>query len=91
MHDSSLIQGRRVSPEDLRQIRSLLTEHTGWLCDKPMSIDWLQVVLRDGYQRQRAAAALELAIRQPGTLLFNVKAPVFRQIQWLSKPGPVIR
>ena len=30
MFDSSLIQGRRVSPEDLLRIRSLLTDHTGW-------------------------------------------------------------
>ena len=30
MFDSSLIQGRRVSAEDLRQIRSLLSEHTEW-------------------------------------------------------------
>jgi hypothetical protein len=43
-----------------------------------MSIDWLKTVLRGGYQRQRAGAVLELAIRQPGTPLFNVKAP------WLS-------
>ena len=39
-----------------------------------MIIDWLKNVLRDGYQRQRAGAALKLAIRQPGTPLFNVKA-----------------
>jgi hypothetical protein len=47
--------------------------------------------LRDRRQRQRAAAALELAIREPGTPLFNVKAPGFRQIQLLGKPGPPIR
>lgn len=64
---------------------------TRYLCGKPMTIEWLKQVLRDGYQRQRAAAALELAIRQPGTPLFNVKAPGFRQIQLLGKPGPVLR
>jgi len=64
---------------------------TRYLCGKPMTIEWLKQVLRDGYQRQRAAAALELAIRQPGTPLFNVKAPGFRQIQALGKPGPPIR
>jgi uncharacterized protein (TIGR02270 family) len=64
---------------------------TRYVCGKPMTIDWLKVVLRDGYQRQRAAAALELAIRQPGTALFNVKAPGFRQIQLLGKPRPAIR
>jgi len=56
-----------------------------------MTIDWLKIVLRDGRQRQRAAAALELAIRQPGQPLFNVKAPGFRQIEILGKPGPSIR
>ena len=55
-----------------------------------MTIDWLKTVLRDGRQRQRAAAALELAIRQPGTPLFNVAAPGFRQQQILGK-GEVIR
>jgi uncharacterized protein (TIGR02270 family) len=61
-----------------------------YLCGKPMTIDWLKIVLRDGFQRQRAAAALELAIRQPGTPLFNVKAPGFRQIELLGKPkGPI--
>ena len=30
MCEDTLIQGRRVSPEDLLRIRSLLTDHTGW-------------------------------------------------------------
>jgi len=64
---------------------------TRYLCGKPMATEWLQQVLRDGYQRQRTAAALELAIRQPGKPLFNVKAPGFRQIQLLGKPGPPLR
>ena len=38
---------------------------TRYLMGKPMTIDWLKTVLRDGRQRQRAAAALELAIRNP--------------------------
>ncbi len=64
---------------------------TRYLLGKPMTADWLKTVLRDGRQRHRAAAALELAIRNPGTPLFNVKAPGFRQIELLGKPGPVIR
>ena len=43
-----------------------------------MSPDWLQDVLRNGRQRQRAAAALELALQQPGQPLFEVRAPGFR-------------
>ena len=50
-----------------------------YLLGKPMNIEWLQQVLRVGRQRQRAAAALELAIRQPGQPLFEVRAPAFRQ------------
>ena len=52
---------------------------TRYLLGKPMSIEWLRQVLRIGRQRQRAAAALELAIRQPGQPLFEVRAPGFRQ------------
>jgi uncharacterized protein (TIGR02270 family) len=59
---------------------------TRYLLGKPMSIEWLQQILRIGRQRQRAAAALELAIRQPGQPLFEVRAPGFRQ-QTLLKTG----
>ena len=52
-------------------------EHgTRHLIGNPMTLGWLGHVLRAGYQRQRAAAALELAIRQPGTPLFEVRALV---------------
>ena len=52
---------------------------TRYLLGKPMAIDSLNEVLRTGKQRQRTAAALELAMRQPGTALFNTSAPGFRQ------------
>ena len=42
------------------------TNGTRYLLGKPMAIDSLNHVLRVGKQRQRIAAALELAIRQPG-------------------------
>ena len=57
---------------------------TRYLVGKPISADWLTEVLKSGRQRQRAAAALELAILQPGKPLFNVRAPGFRQQRWLS-------
>ena len=57
---------------------------TRFLLGKPITIDWLKQVLRIGRQRQRAAAALELAMRQPGTPLFEVRAPGFRQKQMLG-------
>jgi uncharacterized protein (TIGR02270 family) len=59
---------------------------TRHLLGKPISIGWLQDVLRNGMQRQRAAAALELAMWQPGQPLFEVRAPGFRQQQLLSRP-----
>jgi uncharacterized protein (TIGR02270 family) len=61
---------------------------TRYLLGNPMSITWFQDVLRNGMQRQRAAAALELAMRQPGQPLFEVRAPGFRQQQLLREhPG----
>ncbi len=44
-----------------------------------------EMVLRTGRQRQRAAAALDLAVSSPGKPLFEVRAPGFRQIQLLSQ------
>jgi len=58
---------------------------TRHLCGKPIEAAWLRKVLRDGKQRQRAAAALELAILEPGKPLFEVRAPGFRQHQALPK------
>jgi uncharacterized protein (TIGR02270 family) len=52
---------------------------TRHLRGKPLTPDWLRQVLREGYQRQRAAAALELAILQPEKGLYEVRAPGFRQ------------
>ena len=42
-------------------------------------------VLRDGYQRQRIAAALYLALLRPGTPLFPTSAPAWRQKRWLAQ------
>jgi uncharacterized protein (TIGR02270 family) len=49
------------------------------LCGRPLTPEHLKAVLRDGYQRQRAAAALELAILRPREPLFEVRAPGWRQ------------
>jgi uncharacterized protein (TIGR02270 family) len=54
------------------------------LCGKPMTPESLQHVLRFGYQRQRAAAAIELAIRNPGQPLFEVRARGDRQMELLG-------
>lgn len=59
--------------------RLQFTNGTRYLCGQPMTIESLNQVLRTGKQRQRRAAAIELAMRQPGTSLFNTSAPGFRQ------------
>ena len=50
-----------------------------YLLGRPITGAHLSFVLQTGLQRHRAAAALELAIMQPGRPLFDVRAPGFRQ------------
>jgi len=50
-----------------------------YLLGREISPDQARTVLRTGKQRQRASAAMELAIRSPGQALFNVAAPGYRQ------------
>jgi uncharacterized protein (TIGR02270 family) len=59
--------------------RITFTNGSRYLLGKPMAIDSLKEALKTGRQRQRRAAAIELAFRQPGTPLFNCSAPGFRQ------------
>ncbi len=54
------------------------------LLGKPMTPESLQAALTSGQQRQRAAAAIELSLLQPGRPLFDVRAPGFRQARLLS-------
>ena len=60
---------------------------TRYLVGQPIGPESLGRVLREGYQRQRAAAALELAIMTPGKPLFEVRAPGFRQQRLLGGAG----
>jgi uncharacterized protein (TIGR02270 family) len=46
-----------------------------YLAGKPISDTHLREVLRQGTQRQRAAAALEWGLRKPQAPLFEVRAP----------------
>jgi uncharacterized protein (TIGR02270 family) len=55
------------------------TNGTRYLLGKPMTIDSLKEALKNGKQHQRRAAAIELAMRQPGTPLFNCSVSGFRQ------------
>jgi uncharacterized protein (TIGR02270 family) len=54
---------------------------------EPLSVPHCRTVLREGFQRQRMAAADYLCLLDPGTPLFNVKAPAWRQQRWLTKMG----
>lgn len=51
---------------------------------KPITIESLNEALRSARQRQRTAAALELAIRQPTVPLFDIRGPGFKQKQVLA-------
>jgi uncharacterized protein (TIGR02270 family) len=55
-----------------------------YLLGKPISVEWMNQALHSGRQRQRAAAALELAIMHPGEPMFEVRAPGFRQQEMLK-------
>jgi uncharacterized protein (TIGR02270 family) len=52
---------------------------------EPVNVENCKRVLREGYQRQRRAAALYLSLLQPGTPLFNTSAPAWRQQRLLAK------
>lgn len=55
-----------------------------YLLGRPIERQSLEHALRHGMQRQRAAAALELALLDPGKPLFEVRAPGFRQQKLLG-------
>lgn len=44
-------------------------------------------VLKNGFQRQRMAAAVYLCLMKPGTPLLNTAAPAWRQQRWLDAMG----
>jgi uncharacterized protein (TIGR02270 family) len=70
--------------EHWRQHAAELKRGARYLLGKPMTPAWLSEVLRRGNQQARAAAALELSLRQPGRPVFEVRAPGFGQRGRLS-------
>jgi uncharacterized protein (TIGR02270 family) len=54
---------------------------------EPPGVPQCEKVLREGYQRQRMAAAGYLCLLNPGTPLFNTRAPAWRQQRWLGRMG----
>jgi uncharacterized protein (TIGR02270 family) len=51
-----------------------------YLCGMPIEERFLKEVIANAYQRQRIAAALELALLNPSMVLFNTRRPGKRQI-----------
>jgi uncharacterized protein (TIGR02270 family) len=58
---------------------------TRYFMGEPLNGDNCLRVLREGYQRQRIAAALYLSLLNPGTPLFEWRAPARRQQRLLAK------
>jgi uncharacterized protein (TIGR02270 family) len=64
--------------------KSRFTDGTRYFMSEPVTRAHCVQVLKEGYQRQRMAAALYLCLLQPGTKLFPTKAPAWRQQRWLA-------
>jgi uncharacterized protein (TIGR02270 family) len=60
---------------------------TRYFAGEPPTVPHCIAVLKNGFQRQRIAAAEYLCLLQPGTALFNVAAPSWRQERLLQKMG----
>ncbi len=56
-----------------------------YLLGKPLGPETLAEALRNGRQRPRTAAALELSLRKRGQPLFEVRAPGFRQQETITQ------
>jgi uncharacterized protein (TIGR02270 family) len=57
---------------------------TRYFMGEPIKPEHCRLVLRQGCQRQRMAAAFYLALLRPGTPLFPTSAPAWRQKRWLA-------
>jgi uncharacterized protein (TIGR02270 family) len=60
---------------------------TRYFMGEPPSAAHCLDVLKNGFQRQRMAAAIYLCLLKPGTPLFNCAAPAWRQQRLLAKMG----
>ena len=60
---------------------------TRYFVGAPPTVAHCTSVLKNGFQRQRAAAAEYLCLLTPGTPLFNVAAPAWRQERLLAQMG----
>ena len=65
--------------------KSRFTSGVRYFMGEPVTRTHCIHVLKEGYQRQRIAAALYLCLLEPGTKLFPTKAPAWRQQRWLER------
>lgn len=65
--------------------KTRFTPGVRYFMGEPVTREHCIHVLKEGYQRQRIAAALYLCLLEPGTKLIPTKAPAWRQKRWLSK------
>ncbi len=66
------------------QRQDALQPGTRYLCGHPLTAPAMLRLLREGYQRQRAGAAIELARARSGGVLFPVSERADRQLQRLA-------
>jgi uncharacterized protein (TIGR02270 family) len=65
--------------------KSCFTNGARYFMGAPVTREHCIHILKEGYQRQRIAAALYLCLLEPGTKLFPTSAPAWRQQRWLAK------
>jgi uncharacterized protein (TIGR02270 family) len=67
--------------------RSQFPDGRRFFMGEPPSVSKSVSVLKNGYQRQRLAAAQYLCLLRPGTALFDCGAPAWRQQRLLAEMG----
>jgi uncharacterized protein (TIGR02270 family) len=65
--------------------KSRFTQGARYFMGAPVTAAHCVRVLKEGYQRQRIAAAQYLCLLQPGAQLFPTSAPAWRQQRWLAQ------
>jgi uncharacterized protein (TIGR02270 family) len=65
--------------------RSRFTQGARYFMGAPVTPEHCVRVLKDGFQRQRIAAAQYLCLQRPGTQVFPTSAPAWRQQRWLAQ------
>ena len=65
--------------------KSRFTPGARYFMGAPVTAAHCVRLLKEGYQRQRIAAAQYLCLLQPGTHLFPTSAPAWRQQRWLAQ------